>query len=180
MHQKVNHNQGTSILPMKKYKLHTFNTTLEIIGINPYVAVPEAILQSIFEDAGKDKGPIPIKGTVNDNPYLQTLVKYAGHWRLYINTLMLKDSPKRIGESLTITVAFDPEERKIDMHPVLAKALTENPDAAAIFETLTPSRQKEIIRYIANLKTEEKVKENTAKAINFLLGKDKFAGRTKP
>ena len=27
---------------------------------------------------------------------------------------------------------------------------------------------------------EEKVKENTAKAINFLLGKDKFAGRAKP
>lgn len=161
-------------------KTYTFSAEIEIIGINPYVTVPDAILQSIFKDANKDKGPIPICGAVNQKPYLQTLVKYAGQWRLYINTLMLEKSPQRIGEQIEVTVAFDPNERTIEMHPLLKKALDENPNAKAVFDQLPPSRSKEIVRYISHLKTEEKIKENVAKAINFLLGKEKFAGRDKP
>lgn len=165
---------------MKNYTTYTFSAVIQIIGINPYVSVPDEILKSIFMDAGKDKGPIPINGTVNENPYLQTLVKYLGEWRLYINTIMLKNSPKRIGEEIQITIAFDPIERNIEIHPLLEKELKENKEANVIFEKLPPSRKKEIIRYISNLKTEEKVKENVQKTINFLLGKEKFIGREKP
>ncbi len=165
---------------MSKTKTYDFSAILKIIGINPYVSVPEEILQDIFTDAGKDKGPIPIHGTINEKPYLQTLVKYAGEWRLYINMIMLPNSPKRIGETITITITFDPKDRTIEMHPLLKKALLENSEANTTFEKLTPSRKKEIVRYISHLKTEEKIKENVTKAINFLLGKEKFAGREKP
>ncbi|MES2812800.1 MAG: YdeI/OmpD-associated family protein [Bacteroidota bacterium] len=165
---------------MEKNKKHVFSATIKVIGINPYVSVPDAILKAIICDAGKDKGPIPVDGTVNDKPYLQTLVKYAGEWRLYINTVMLKDSPKRIGEQINVTITFDSKERIIEMHPLLKKALAENQIANATFESLPPSRKKEIIRYIANLKTEDKIKENVLKAIDFLLGKGKFVGREKP
>ncbi|WP_207421354.1 hypothetical protein [Desertivirga brevis] len=34
-----------------------FTATIEIIGINPFVFVPDDILNSIFEQAGKSKGP---------------------------------------------------------------------------------------------------------------------------
>jgi len=165
---------------MEERKKYFFLATIKIIGINPYVSVPEAILKSIINDANKDKGPIPVNGTVNDKPYLQTLVKYAGEWRLYINTTMLHNSPKRIGENIKIEIAFDPEERTIEMHPLLKLALAENQIANSTFENLSPYRKKEIIRYISHLKTEEKIKENVLKAINFLLGKEKFAGREKP
>jgi bacteriocin resistance YdeI/OmpD-like protein len=165
---------------MEDAKKHDFVAAIKIIGINPYVTVPETILKAIFNDAAKDKGPIPVNGIVNDKPYLQTLVKYAGEWRLYINTIMLDNSPKRIGENIKITIAFDPKERKIEMHPLLKKELGGNKEANAVFDKLPPSRQKEIIRYISHLKTEEKIKENVLKAINFLLGKDKFVGREKP
>ena len=60
----------------------------------------------------KYKGKIPIKGAVNGVDYIQTLVKYSGEWRLYINTTMLKNSPKRIGEILDISIEVDHEERK--------------------------------------------------------------------
>jgi len=59
-------------------KSYFFNAVIEIIGINPYVQIPEIILTEIFIQTGKDKGHIPIKGTVNGLPYLQTLVKYKG------------------------------------------------------------------------------------------------------
>jgi hypothetical protein len=71
---------------------------IEIIGINPFVFIPENILENIFEQAGKNKGPIPVKG----------------------------------------------------------------------------------IRYISFLKTEESIDINIKKAIDFLMGRGRFAGRNNP
>jgi hypothetical protein len=157
-----------------------FSADLNIIGVNPFVFVPEKILDEIFEAAGKDRGYIPVHGTVNDKPYKQTLVKFQGDWRLYINTSMLKNSPLRIGENLVITIAFDPIDRTIHPHPKFIKALEMNPQAKAVFDGLSPSRKKEIVRYIASLKSEESVDRNIIKAIDFLLFKGRFIGRDKP
>lgn len=160
--------------------LHSFKATIEIIGINPFVFVPESILAAIFKQAAKDKGKIPIRGKINDLPYKQTLVKYNGNWRLYINTTMLKNSPKRIGEFITLTIEFDPSDRGIKPHPKLIKALNAHSEAKIVFDGLRPSLQLEIVRYIANLKTEQSIDRNIIKAIDFLLGKARFVGRDKP
>ena len=159
---------------------HYFYAALDIIGANPFVFVPEEILLQLFADAEKNKGAIPVCGTVNGKPYKQTLVRYSGDWRLYINTTMLKDSPKRIGEQLEVSVAFDPADRTLTPNPKLVKALEENPEAKAVFDGLRPSLQLEIVRYIGHLKTEESVDRNVVKAIDFLLGKARFVGRDKP
>jgi hypothetical protein len=160
--------------------MHTFHTDLKIIGINPYVAVPEIILAAIFKQAGKEKGKIPIRGTVNNLPYTQTLVKFKGEWRLYINTRMLKDSPKKIGTTISVSVEFDPSNRAITPHPKLVKSLEKNKKAKAVFDKLRPSLQHEIVRYIAHLKTEASIDKNVTRAIDFLLGKGRFAGRDHP
>lgn len=159
---------------------YTFSATIEIIGINPFVFIPEEILQHIFEKGAKSKGPIPVKGTINTIPYTQTLMKFKGEWRLYINTTMLKNSPKRIGEQIEISIDYDPEKREIPIHPKLSEALNENKEANSVFQNLRPSLQHEIIRYISHLKTEESIDKNVPKAIAFLLGKGKFVGREKP
>jgi len=163
---------------MQPNKPTKFKGKIEIIGINPFVFVPEKILKIIFKQSGKDKGYIPIKGTVNNNPYRQTLVRYSGEWRLYINTTMLKNSPKRIGEIVDITISFDKDSREIAMPGGFAKALKANIKATLVFEQLPPSRKSEIVRYLANLKTKESLEKNIVRAINFLTGKESFAGRT--
>ncbi|MEH6307158.1 DUF1905 domain-containing protein [Olivibacter sp. CPCC 100613] len=160
--------------------MHQFDAEINIIGINPFVYVPEKILQSIFREAGKDKGKIPIRGTINGDPYQQTLVKYQGDWRLYVNTSMLKNSPKRIGEVVRLTLAIDSGDRTIKPHQKLIKALHENQEAKNIFDKLSPSLRHEIVRYIANLKTEASIDNNVIRAIDFLLGKGRFIGRDKP
>ena len=157
-----------------------FTAKLEIIVGNPFVYVPTLILKEIFRQAKKDKGSIPIRGAVNGKPYQQTLLKYSGDWRLYINMTMLKNSPKRIGETIEITIAFDSSDRTIKPPTKLINALAANKAAKIVFENLSPSRQKEIVRYISNLKTEESIDRNVARAINFLLGKGSFVGRKKP
>ncbi|WP_316820577.1 YdeI/OmpD-associated family protein [Pedobacter gandavensis] len=158
-------------------KTYSFRASLEIIGINPYVQVPEMILMEIFIQAAKTKGPIPVVGTVNDLPYQQTLLRYSGLWRLYINTIMLKNSPKRIGETIKVTIKFDPSDRTIKPHPKLIEALNNNLEAKFRFDHLNPYMQKEILRYISSLKTEESRNRNIKRAVDFLLGKSSFIGK---
>ncbi|MGA9639379.1 YdeI/OmpD-associated family protein [Flavobacterium sp.] len=158
-------------------KSYCFNATIEIIGINPFVKIPENILLGIFSDAGKTKGYIPIKGTVNNLDYQQTLVKYSGLWRLYINTTMLKNSPKCIGEEINITIEFDPSDRTVEPHPKFIEALENNLKAKSKFDSLTPSMQKEMVRYISFLKSEETRDKIIERAITYLLGKSTFIGK---
>lgn len=159
---------------------HKFKAKIEIIGINPYVFVPEEILLTIFTASGKFKGHIPIKGEVNGKEYKQTLVKFKGAWRLYINTTMLENSPKRIGEIIQVSAEFDPSDRTIEPHPKLMEALHLNPNAQTRFDELSKSKKHEIVRYISSLKTEESIERNIARAIDFLHGNGRFIGRDKP
>lgn len=160
--------------------MFAFRSKIEIIGVNPFVFVPTEILQQIFIRAGKDKGHIPIKGTINEKPYKQTFVKYNKEWRLYINNSMLKNSPKRIGEIIEVTISFDTESRQILPPKEFVNALKENEEAKIVFDSLSASRKLEIVRYLARLKTEEVLEKNIQRAINFLLGKERFVGKDKP
>ena len=51
-----------------------------------------------------------------------------------------------------------------------ARALAENPVAAKAFERQTPSRQKEIKRYVVSLKSEEARDRTIATVIRHLIG----------
>ncbi|WP_292009657.1 YdeI/OmpD-associated family protein [Chryseobacterium sp.] len=157
-------------------EIHYFTAKLEIIGINPFVFVPEKTLDMIFKASGKNKGAIQVKGTVNGVEYTQNLVRYAGEWRLYVNLTMLKNSPKRIGELIEITIEYDVSDRSIPLHPQLEAAIKGDPEAYGNFEGLTPSRKKEVIRYINNLKTGESVQRNILKIMAYLKGETDFFG----
>jgi uncharacterized protein YdeI (YjbR/CyaY-like superfamily) len=82
-----------------------------------------------------------------------------------------------VGDMANIEIDFDPKPRIISMHPELKKAFVKNKNAKAVFEKLSPYRQKEISRYINSLKTEGSVERNISKVIKHLEGKETFAGR---
>jgi hypothetical protein len=160
--------------------MNKFTAKVEIIGINPFVFLPEKVLQNIFKEAGKNKGKIPVKMKIEGHEFIQTLIKYSGHWRLYLNTPMRKMAKKEVGDFAKFEIAFDKEERKIAIHPKFQTALNNDPKAKEVFEKLRPSLQLEIVRYFSFLKQEETVEKNVTKAISFLLGKGKFVGRENP
>ena len=160
--------------------MNEFSAVIEIIGINPFVFVPDEALKAVFEQAGKSKGKIPIRMKIDGHLFEQTLIKYNGHWRLYLNTPMRKSAGKEVGQTARFEIEFDPKERTVPFHPKFKKALTENADAERIYSKLSPSLQKEILRYLSFLKTEESLDRNVRRAINFLLGKERFIGRDKP
>ena len=165
---------------MAKKSFVKFTAKIEIIGVNPFVYLPAGVLKHIFTQAKKDKGKIPVRLKIDGHEFTQTLVKYSGHWRLYLNTPMRKAAKKDTGDKANFEVAYDDVKRVIPVHPKLSNALKANVKAKKIFDSLSPSLRLEIVRYISFLKSEESIERNVAKAINFLLGKQRFIGRDHP
>lgn len=147
-----------------------FSSTVFKLGINPCVDVPEDVLHALFAQAGKDKGPIPVKGSLNGREFRQTLVKYSGSWRLYLNAEMRRAAKIDVGDHASVIIAFDPEPRIEVMPPSFASALAQNEDAKVAFAKLVPSHQKEILRYLNFMKSEEALARNIEKVVQYLLG----------
>ncbi len=160
--------------------MKSFSAKIFIIGVNPYVLLPAGILKELFAEAGKEKGHIPVRIVVNEKSFIQTIVKYSGKWRLYLNGPMRRAAGKDVGDTIAISICYDGSDRTVPIHSKFEKALAKNKEAKAVFEKLSPSLQKEISRYLHHLKTEESIERNVQRAVNFLLGKERFIGRDKP
>lgn len=146
----------------------SFTASIEIIGINPYVEVPDEVLHVLFKQSKKSKGPIAVKGKLNGKPYIQHVVKYKGLWRLYLNTPMRQAAGIEVGDVAKVKIEFDNRVRETPMHPELAKALAANKKVKEVFDAQAPYRQKEMMRYLNSMKTAESVKRNIVKIMNSL------------
>lgn len=151
--------------------MQTFSQQIFKIGVNPCVVPPETVMRELFEQSGKSKGPIPVRGTINAAPYKQTVVKFRGKWRLYINGIMLKAAGIDAGDRAKVRIEYDPVSRLIPLHPKLRKALMQNKRAKAAYDTLAPYRRKEINRYLSFAKSKETVEHNIEIIVRHLLGK---------
>lgn len=149
-----------------------FSARIFKIGVNPYVSVPVPVLRRLFKDSGKDKSPIPVSGTIDGRPFRQTLVRYKGRWRLYLNTPMRKSAGVDVGDTARFQLEFDPTPRIEPMPELLAKKLKENKRAMSEYAQLPPSRQKEICRYLNFAKTEATRVKNVQTVIGHLTGKN--------
>jgi antitoxin (DNA-binding transcriptional repressor) of toxin-antitoxin stability system len=150
--------------------MYTFSAQVRKIDINPYVQVPDETLLKLQKDARKEKGPIPVKGTLQGKPFLANVVRYRGMWRLYLNTDMRRAANADIGDQVTVAVQYDAIPRTVPVPRKFTLALSKNKRAKEAFEKLAPSRQKEILRYLKSLKQPQSLERNIEKIIGFLKG----------
>jgi hypothetical protein len=150
----------------------SFRALIELLGINPYVALPRAHLKVLFAAAGRETGAIPVRVELAGTSFRQHLVKYQGTWRLYLNTPMRRAAGKDVGERIALTVEFDPAPRVEPMPPALRRALAVNANAKLAFDVLSPSRKKEIQRYLNGVKTPVTLARNVDKVIAYLSGEE--------
>ena len=151
--------------------MRVFTAKIYKLGINPVIDPPQNVLASLFQSAGKERGPIPVRGKINGAEFAQTLVKFRGGWRLYVNGEMLKASGTSAGDEVEVEIEFDPRPRNVSMPVRLRDALKFDKKAKIAFGELSPSRQKEIFKYINSLRTEESIARNVAKILQQLKGK---------
>jgi uncharacterized protein YdeI (YjbR/CyaY-like superfamily) len=130
--------------------------------------VPEDILLNLQQEAKKAKGPIPVNGTLQGKPFTATLVKFRGLWRLYINNVMRKAASVEVGDQVTIELEVDRSSRNVSAPPEFTLALSKNKPAREAFQKLIPSRQKEILLYLNNLKQAKSLERNIERILQFL------------
>lgn len=149
--------------------IFSFKSRIYKVGINPCVKVPARITKTMTAT----KGYIPIKGTINDHPFEQTLCPVKNDlYRLYVNGPMMKGANVKIGDraSFSIEQAGKQKDSDIAMPLQLKKKLKEY-KLQKTFDVLAPYRQKEILRYLNNIKTEATLLKNIDKLILVLQGK---------
>ena len=160
-----------------------FSSVIKIIGVNPYVLVSAVRAKKLKPGWRK---PLPVLLRINGKPEkpwrINMMPKGNGSFYLYLHGEVRKASKTKVGDKVEVEVSFDEEYRIGPMHPMpewFESALMKNPKAKQAWQQLTPSRQKEILRYFANLKSQEAQKKNLVRAMNVLSGeKDRFMART--
>lgn len=159
-----------------------FRARIELRGINPYVRVSRARAGRIKADWKK---PMPVLLQVNGQPEPASRVNMMpagdGSFYLYLDGVVRKASGTGLGDMVEVSIVFDAAYRggpQHDMLPEFAARLDNDPSAKAQWDGLSPSLQKEILRYLANLKSDAARARNVDSAIAVLGGrKGRFLAR---
>ena len=160
-----------------------FRSTVEINGINPYVLVGARRAAKIRKDWRK---PMPVRIRVNGKPdeawRINLMPVGDGSFYLYLHGDVRRASGTKVGDTITVELDFDDAYRGGPAQPIpdwFREALARNRSAKRAWSALTPSRQKEIVRYFAALKTPQSQARNLARAMRALSGgPGRFMGRS--
>jgi hypothetical protein len=159
-----------------------FTATIQIIGVNPYVLVTAKKARVLKKEWKK---PMPVLVQINGQPNppwrINMMPKGNGDFYLYLHGNVRKASRTGAGDTVSVFVTFDTAYRDGPMHPMpewFANSLEGNPLAKTNWDKLIPSRKKEILRYLAGLKSPEAKERNLKKALVVLSGKpERFMAR---
>ena len=152
-----------------------FDATIEIYNGNPYVLVSAERAKALRKGWRK---PMPVLVQVNGKPAEPWRINMMpigdGSFYLYLHGDVRRASRTKVGDEVTVEVAFDEAYRNGPMHPMpdwFRDPLERDAKALASWEALIPSRQKEILRYFSWLQSEAARQRNVAKALHVLSGK---------
>jgi hypothetical protein len=160
-----------------------FTSYIKIIGVNPYVLVSASRAAKLKKGWKK---PMPVIVQVNGKPKegwkINMMPTGKGSFYLYLSGVVRKASGTKTGDKVEIDLQFDSSYKSGPAHALPAqfkKALGKNANARKAWAQLTPSRQKEILRYFASLKSKEALERNIHKALNVLKGnRERFMARS--
>lgn len=104
----------------------------------------------------------------------------TGAFYLYLHGSVRRTSKTKVGDMVSVEVEFDSAYRggPAVMPPWFRIPLSKNAAAKRAWSLLTPSRQKEIVRYLTALKSDDARERNVARALRALSGaKERFMAR---
>jgi hypothetical protein len=152
-----------------------FKATIQITGINPYLHV-SAARASTLRRGWRRAMPVLVRinGAPRPQPWRTNMMPLGnGAFRLYLQASVRRASGTQVGDTVQAEVRFDGKYRGGPQHPMptwFRRALRANRKAWAGWQALIPSRKKEILRYLAPLKSADARKRNVARALRALAG----------
>lgn len=160
----------------------SFTAVIKIRGVNPFISVSASRANHIKPNWRK---PLPVILRINGQPPKGSRINMMpagdGSFYLYLNGDVRKASGTAVGDRVRVEIEFDAAYKNGPQHPMprwFKQSLAENPRAAKNWAALPPSRKKEILRYFAQLKSDEARARNLSRALLALSGKAcRFMGR---
>ncbi|MEO6098484.1 MAG: YdeI/OmpD-associated family protein [Fibrobacteria bacterium] len=159
--------------PQSTTALQSFMATMEILGINPYVRVTAARAKALKPGWRK---AMPVRVRINGKPEkawpINMMPKGDGSFLLYLHASVRKASGTGVGDRVRVEVAFDADYAggPAPMPTWFREALRRELKVGKAFQALPPSRKKELVRYLALLKSPEARERNLVQALRVLSG----------
>lgn len=136
-----------------------FSGPIHKIGINPVVDVPVRISRAFGR-----RGYVPVSVYLGDRKFPANLVPVGGgRHRLYLNLPMRQAAQRDTGDRITVRVEPDSSSRVLRPPADLLRALGVKGRAA--LAGATPSRRKEIMRWVIAAKAAETRARRIAKVV---------------
>jgi hypothetical protein len=149
----------------------TFSTAIHKLGINPCVDVPASIVATLLQMANKKNTPVQVKCELNGTIFDANVVRYIGNWRLYLNTPVRKSAKKDVGDTIKITLNYDPTIRMPPTPEAFRQALRDDKDAQKAWRLRPTPKRREILQSLNDKKTNAELARAVAKTIELLLKK---------
>lgn len=155
---------------------------LELAGVNPYVVVPPELAHRLRPGWRR---PMPVVFRVRAAGEARWRINLMpvgeGRFYLYLNGGVRAAAGLRVGDRVALEIRFDEEYRPGPVHPMppeLQRGLDSSAAARAGWEGLPPGRQKELLRYLAALKSAASRSRNVQRALRAIRGDPiRFLGR---
>jgi bacteriocin resistance YdeI/OmpD-like protein/uncharacterized protein DUF1905 len=130
-----------------------------------FIRVPPEVMTALGQ-----RKRAPVNVTINAYSYRTTIATYRGKAYLGVRREVREAAGVAAGEQLTVGLEYDAELRTVDLPGSLRATLGADPRAAAAFEKLSYTRQKEVVQWLNGAKREETQRRRMERVIAMLRG----------
>ena len=160
-----------------------FTSAIKVRGINPYILISAARASAMKPQWRK---PMPVLMRINGKPAqpwrINMMPAGNGSFYLYLHGDVRRASNTTVGDRVRVEVDFDSkyESGATQRMPSWFKAaLLKRSKTMKNWDALIPSRKKEILRYLSQLKSPEARARHVTRALTALSGKpEQFMARS--
>lgn len=127
------------------------------------IVVPEKVVAGL----GESKRP-PVVVTINGFSYRSTVALMGGEYKLPISAENRKFAGVEAGDKIEVDIVLDDKPRTVEIPSDFAKALSRERGLKKFFDSLSISKQKQLVIPIEAAKTPDTRERRIAKAIETL------------
>jgi Domain of unknown function (DUF1905)/Bacteriocin-protection, YdeI or OmpD-Associated len=122
------------------------------------------------------RGQLPVKGTINGFAYRTTIQPMDGRHLLTFNKQLQAGANAKPGDTVSVVMERDTEERVVEVPAELAKAFRTAKEAKGLWDKLAYTHRKEFAQWISGGKQVETRERRAEKAVSMILTKKTMSG----
>ncbi len=141
---------------------HTFQAPIEAgRGGGAFVVVPFSV-----EEAFGTRGQVRVKGTIDGHAFRSSIASMYGEHLLGLHKVTREQIGKTIGDTVTLVIEVDTDERVVTIPDDLRRALAGNATTKKAFDGLAYTHRKEYVQWVESAKKPETRARRVAETVS--------------